>query len=148
MPHSSVDLHGTSTALGRSVPAPRNSDSFRAVSADSMADRPAFLDHITDVPASTPTLAIPVAEAGIGEHRSFFRMASFDPGSGDEIVVYGDLIASAALGPAQRGVHMSRLVESLQEVSDVSWPDLDSLIRALVLARLRLRPSRPAVLQA
>jgi GTP cyclohydrolase IV len=132
MPHNSFDFHGSSTTLGRSVPA-SNLDSFQAVSASAMTDRTAFLDHITDVPASTPTLAIPVAEAGIGEHRVFFRVASFAPGSGDEIVVNGDLMATAALGPAQRGVHMSRLVESVQDVSDVAWPDLDSLIRALVL---------------
>lgn len=121
MPSSSLHLQGA------------NTDVFRGVSADALANRTEFLDHITDVPASTPTLGIPVAEAGIGEHRAFFRVTSFDQGSDDELIIYGDLTATAALGSAQRGVHMSRLVESVQEISGVAWPDLDSLIRTLVL---------------
>jgi GTP cyclohydrolase FolE2 len=40
--------------------------------------------------------------------------------------------ATAALGASQRGVQLSRLIESVQEVSSAVWPDLDTLIRTLV----------------
>jgi GTP cyclohydrolase IV len=138
MSHSSLDLNdldgaGAGAGFGRPAPLPRTTDSFRTVPADALNDRPAFLNQITDVPASAPTVTIPVAEAGISKHQAFFRVASFVPGSHDELVAHGDITATAALGAAQRGVHMSRLVESVQEVADVAWPDLDGLIRALVI---------------
>ena len=115
-------------------PAPPRGDTdrFHDVPAGALFDRAAFLDRITDVPSSSPVLCIPVAEAGIGEHSAFFRVKSFVGGSADELTIHGSLTATAALGASQRGVHMSRIVESAQEVSGAVWPDLDTLIRTLV----------------
>jgi GTP cyclohydrolase FolE2 len=128
----SLDIHGESAFGGPAVHAAAGIDAFRAIPAEALGDRTAFLERVTDVPGSIPGLRIPVAEAGIGEHSAFFRVKSFVGGSADVLIVHGDLTATAALGASQRGVHMSRLVESVQEVSSAVWPDLDTLIRTLV----------------
>jgi GTP cyclohydrolase-4 len=132
MASRSLDFQGESIRDGPAAPGGRGIDTFRAVPAEALLDRTAFLDRVTDVPSSAPALCIPVAEAGIGGHSTFFRVKSFVGDSADVLIVHGDLTATAALGISQRGVHMSRLVESVQEVSNAVWPDLDTLIRALV----------------
>jgi GTP cyclohydrolase IV len=132
MTGSSLNLQGHSVRDDPSIPDKTDIDTLRTVPAEALLDRTAFLHRVTDVPSSTPTLCIPVAEAGIGGHSTFFRVSSFVSDSADELVIHGDLTATAALGTSQRGVHMSRLIESVQEASGAVWPDLDTLIRALL----------------
>jgi GTP cyclohydrolase IV len=106
--------------------------SYLPVPADVIEDPAAFLDRITDIPSSAPAFPVPVSEAGIGEQEVFLQLAGF--GEAPEMMpVHGTVSASASLGGTQRGVHMSRIVESVQAVSGTEWPALDDFISALAL---------------
>lgn len=73
-----------------------------------------WLERETDIPASPPTVPLPVHAAGIAELRLPLSLAGLASQSHASITVTLDL------SPARRGVHMSRLVEaSLGEVDRV-----------------------------
>jgi GTP cyclohydrolase-4 len=103
---------------------------YGAVPAEVMEDPREFLNMVTDVPSSMPALQIPVAEAGVADHPVFFEVRSFADRA-ETLPVHGTVSATATLTGEQRGVHMSRIVESLQHVSSQVWDSVDDFIRAL-----------------
>lgn len=106
-------------------------EGYLVVPGEVVADPAEFLDLVTDVPNSAPTVAIPVTEAGIGQHDVLFELSGFGEAA-DVIPVHGTLAAAAGLGSDQRGVHMSRIVESVQSMTGRAWETLDAFMTALV----------------
>lgn len=98
-----------------------------------VADRDAFIDYETDMPASLPTVAIAVARAGITAQPVRLTVPSLlDDGAEMSIIGKADLFS--ALPANRRGVHMSRMVRACHDLNGRDWPSLADYLRALTAA--------------
>lgn len=93
-------------------------------------DFKAFLDNLTDVPASTPLENIDINEAGITNQKIVIYVADIENNK-ESIPVFCNLTMSVKL-TRHRGIHMSRCEEALYEVAEKKYSTLDDF--ALMLS--------------
>lgn len=81
----------------------------------------AFLDELTDVPASVPLRNIDISEAGITNQEIILRIKGLDD---REAAMYTEVSLHVSL-EWHRGIHMSRCEEVLFEAKEILFDDLN-----------------------
>ncbi len=90
-----------------------------------------FLEEVTDIPSQAAIHPLPIAQAGVCDQPVYFTIPSFADRD-TALTVSGHVTASAALPASRRGVHMSRIVSSIDSMVDVHHSSLAAALRDVV----------------
>jgi GTP cyclohydrolase-4 len=88
-----------------------------------------LLDHLTDVPSSEPLHKISIDEIGIYQQKIMISIEDFEDRN-THVPILCDINVSTDL-TENRGIHMSRCIESIFTLAGQQWKSLDTFTAAL-----------------